>query len=291
VSALNFRKSFTEKLQDSLNIIALSLITIITLYPLLHELFLSLSSHDEAIRGGLFFWPREFTLAAYEIILGSSFIWKAFGNSIFVVLAGTLLSVLSTAAISYAIYKKQMPGVKLITFFVLFTMLFQGGLIPTFLVVRDLGLIDKLWALILINLVSPFSVFVMKSFINNIPAEMEECAFIDGANPIYIFYKIILPLSKAVLATISLWTAVGLWNDFFNPIIYLNSKAKFTMPLIVRMIIMDQNSISEIGDIGQASGESVLAAAIVVALIPIISVYPFLQRHFVKGVMLGSVKG
>jgi ABC-type glycerol-3-phosphate transport system permease component len=163
-------------------------------------------------------------------------------------------------------------------------------MIPTYLVVKQLGLLNTHLALIVLNLVSSFNVIVMLNFIRTIPEELEESAMMDGANPIHIFFRIIIPLCKPVLATLALWVGVGLWNNFFQALIYLNDKKLTTLPLLLRNIIAGQQQFEEMGQLADSSTESVIAATIMISILPIIAVYPFLQRFFAKGVLLGSIK-
>ncbi|WP_158289391.1 carbohydrate ABC transporter permease [Paenibacillus flagellatus] len=284
------RKSTGSRLFDWGNTLFLTVFCAVTFYPLWHEISMSFSSTAGALRGGLFLGPREFTVAAYESVFESSFIWLAYRNSIIVAVCGTLLHVLLTAMTAYPLNRSSLPGVKVITFLVLFTMLFGGGLIPTYLLVKSLGLINSLWALIIPGMISAFNVIVMQSFMRTIPDEIEESATIDGANPLRIFFTIVLPLCKPVLATIALWECVGLWNNFMQALIYLNDKSLYTLPLLLKQIIAGQQLVAESGQTTESSTESVIAATIVVSIIPVMCVYPFLQKYFMKGTMLGSVK-
>jgi putative aldouronate transport system permease protein len=276
---------------DALNIVFLLVLCLTTLYPFWYELAVSFSSSHGAMQGGLIVWPREFTLSSYRTVLGSFFIWKAFGNSVFVVVIGTLLSVLVTAALAYTMSKPWLPGNGLFRLIVLFALLFNGGLIPTYLVVKSFGLLDTLWSLILPVLAAPFNAIVMMNFFRQIPQELEESAHMDGASPIRIFASLVLPLSMPVVATVSLWMSVGLWNDFLHAIIYLNSTENFTLPVILREIIVGQEELVMDGRELETSSSTVIAATVVVSVVPIICVYPFLQKYFVKGAMIGSVKG
>lgn len=281
---------WSGRLFDTLNAVLLILVALVTFYPLWHEVSLSLSSMEEAMRGGAFWWPRDFTISAYQTVLGSEYIWVAYGNSIFTTVVGTLLTVLMTAALAYPLTKGEMPAQRIILLLILFTMLFSGGMIPTYLLVKSLGLINSLWSLILPTAVSAFNVIIMISFFRTLPLELEDSAMIDGANPIRIFASIVLPLSKPVLATVALWEAVGIWNNYLQALIYLNDKSKYTLPLLLRDVINGQVTARMTGELTGASVDSVVAATIIVAMVPILCVYPFLQKYFVKGVMIGSVK-
>lgn len=274
-----------------INGIFLTLVGAITIYPLWHELCLSFSRLELALRGGFFFWPRGFTAEAYKVILETGFIWQSYFNTAFITVVGTFLSLLVSCMLAYSLTKSDMPGCKLFSGIALFTMLFNGGIIPTFLLIKTLGLIDSLWSLILLNAVSAYNVFVIKSFFKSLPEEIEESACLDGCSPIRIFFQMILPLSKPVLATVGIWVAVAHWNDFMGPVMYLNSISKQTLSVLMRNIIAGQDMLKTMGEIVSSSTESVIAATIVLSILPIACVYPFLQKYFVKGVMIGSVKG
>lgn len=284
------KKPIASRIFDAGNGLFLLLLSAITLYPLWHEISLSLSSKAEALQGGFFFFPRGFTFQAYANVLSSDYIWVAYRNTIFVTVVGTLLSLLVTSSMAYPLAKRTLPWKNVWMTLVVFTMIFSGGMIPVYLVVKELSLLNTLWALILPNLVTAFNVIIVINFIRGIPEEIEESAMMDGANPIRIYFSIIIPLCKPVLATLALWIAVGLWNNFFSALIYLNDKALTTLPLLIRQIIAGQQLAEETGQLADSSTESVIAATILLSIIPILAVYPYLQKYFVKGVMLGSVK-
>lgn len=284
------KKSLGERIFEWCNIGFLALLSLVTFYPLWHEISISLSSAAGAMRGGLFLFPRGFTLDAYESVLSSSFIWLAYRNSIIVAVAGTFLHVIFTATTAYALNRRGLPGVKVMTMLIIFTMIFSGGMIPTYLLVKSLGLTNTLWALMLPGMISAFNVIVMQSFMRTIPEEVEESATMDGANPLRIFFTIILPLCKPVIATIALWECVGLWNNFMQALIYLNDKKLFTLPLLLKEIIAGQQLATETGQFTTFAAESAIAATVIVSIVPILAVYPFLQKYFMKGTMLGSVK-
>ncbi|TBL81942.1 carbohydrate ABC transporter permease [Paenibacillus thalictri] len=284
------KKSAGSQLFDVSNIMILSIFSVATLYPLWHEVSLSLSSMEESMRGGLFIWPKEFTLSAYMDILKSQFLWVAYQNTVIITAAGTLLSLLLTAMTAYPLVKRGLPGNHVMSFVILFTMLFGGGIIPTYLLIKQLGMINSLSALIIPGAISAYNVLIMRSFFAALPAELEESAMMDGANPIRIFFTIILPLSTPVLATIALWEAVSRWNNFFSALIYLNDKSKYTLSLMLWDVIKGQEAAKMSGQLTNTSTESAIAATVVLATLPILCVYPFLQRYFVKGVMIGSIK-
>jgi putative aldouronate transport system permease protein len=273
-----------------INSTLLIILAVITFYPLWHVISLSLSTTEQAIRGGLFLGPRNFTISAYQIVMKSDYLWLAYKNSIFVTVIGTALSVMLTAMTAYPLVKNKLPGKDFMLGAILFTMLFGGGIIPHYILVKELGMMNSLWALIIPGVISAFNVIIMLSFFRGIPEEIEESATMDGANLIRIFFTIILPLSTPVLATIALWEAVGQWNNFFQALIYLNDKKLYTLPVLLREIIDGQQAEEMTGKLVESSRESVIGATIVLSIIPILVVYPFLQKYFAKGAMLGSVK-
>ncbi|TVY07728.1 carbohydrate ABC transporter permease [Paenibacillus cremeus] len=263
---------------------------IVMLYPMWHELCLSFSSMEEAMRGGIFYLPRGFTAAAYDRVVHSKYLWLAYQNSIFITVAGTVVSVFLTSTTAYPLSKQDLPGRKGWLVYLLFTILFSGGIIPTYLLVKSLGLINSLWSLIVPTAISAFNVIVMLSFFRTLPAELEDSAMMDGANVLRIFFSIALPLSKPVLATVALWEAVGLWNNYLYALFYLNDKSKYVLPILLKDIIRGQELAQTTGELTGSSTESVIAATIVLAVLPIVCVYPFLQKYFVKGTLIGSVK-
>ena len=239
--------------------------------------------------------PQKRRGEAYFFFRGSlpcrRIIWTSYANSIYTAVLTTGIGVLLTAMLAYGLSKKQVAGHRFLSFAVVFCMIFNGGLIPTYLTVKGLNLIDNLWALILMAIVTPYNTIIVKNFFSAMPSELEEAAFIDGAGPLRIFFQIIMPLSKAVLATVGLWIAVASWNNFMGPLIYMNSRENFTLPLYIRQVIDGQMLARTTGEGAQSAVESVIGATIIISVAPILCVYPFLQKYFVKGVMIGSVKG
>lgn len=272
------------------NRLLLTVIALLMLFPMWREISLSFSSMEEAMKGGLFLWPRAFNMSAYESVFSSSYLWVAYRNSVWVTVAGTMLGVLLTAMTAYPLTKPGLPGNKAMLYGILFTMLFSGGIIPTYLLVKQLGLLNTLWSLILPTSISAFNVIIMMSFFRTIPAELEEAAMMDGSGPIRIFFTVVLALSKPVLATIAVWEAVGYWNNYLYALFYLNDKNHYTLPLLLKDIINGQIIAQTTGELTGSSTESVIAATIVLSVIPILCVYPFLQKHFVQGTLIGAIK-
>jgi putative aldouronate transport system permease protein len=285
----------SEKVFQVINYIVLTLISFMMLIPVWHVFMFSLSNPNSVFGGGLFFLPRDFSFAAYRVVLRDPLIGGAYLNTIFVVIAGTIVNLLFSFLISYPLNKKDLKGRSVIQYLIFFTMLFSGGMIPKFLVVKSVGLLDSLWALIIPGAVSTYNVFVLRNFISTIPESLSESARIDGAGEFYILWRIIVPLSKPALAVLGLMYGVGHWNSWFDCIIYINTTAKYTLQPILRQILFAMGSLQFFAyDPDLAAGampEVVKMAVIMVATVPILCVYPFLQKYFIKGIMLGSVKG
>jgi multiple sugar transport system permease protein/putative aldouronate transport system permease protein len=243
--------------------------------------------------GGMVMWPSGISLTAYSAVLSGGVVTRAVLISIGITVIGTLLSLAATAGLAYWLSRPGAWGAKPMLMLVLGAVLFSPGLIPTYLVVKEFGLIDSLWSLILPVLVNAFNVIVMRAFFQELPQELFESAAIDGASSATILFKIVLPLSKAVMAVVGLFYAVAYWNAFFNALLFIQSTDKWPMALVLRTFVVNQTTIG--GD--QVSAEvlppqlSLQMAILVIAIVPILVLYPFLQRHFAKGVMIGAVKG
>jgi multiple sugar transport system permease protein/putative aldouronate transport system permease protein len=243
--------------------------------------------------GGFVMWPKGLDFGAYESIFAGGVVTRALLVSVGITVVGTLISLFVSAMLAYALSRPGSYGHGVVLGLVLVSLLFAPGLIPNYLVVKQFGLLDSYWALILPTALSAFNVIVMRSFFMNIPRELIESARIDGAGDFGVFLRIVLPLSKAVLAVIGLFYAVGYWNAFFNALLYIQSSEKWPMALVLRTYVVNQTTIG--GD--QVSTEALppqlplQMAILVIAIVPILLLYPFLQRHFAKGVMIGAVKG
>lgn len=278
------------------NYIFFTLLCVIMVYPFWHVIMMSLSSVEATAKGGVFLWPQGFNLDTYAKVFNDPSIWTGYFTTIIVTLSGAFFGTLFTATTAYPLSKKNLPFSKVMLFLVVFTMLFSGGMIPGYLLMKNLGLIDNRLALVLPGLVSAYNVIIMKSFFQSLPESLEESAKIDGATEVTIFWKIILPLSKATVATIALFTAVGYWNDYFSTVLYINSKEKWALQAVLRYMLTNTNQAMQAAGVSVAAATNVTAATIksasvVVATVPILCVYPFVQKYFVKGVMIGGVKG
>jgi len=268
----------------------------ITLLPLMHVFSKAVSSESAIISGKVGIVPVGFQLTTVKFVVSSKQFLRSFGISLIVTLTGTVLSIILTAITAYPLSKKYIKGVKPILIIYVFTMLFNGGLIPNYILIRNLGLINKLSSLILPMLINVFNLLVIKSYYETIPESLEESAKIDGASYTRILFKIVLPLSKSVLATISLFYAVYYWNDYFRPMLYISDVSLKPLQVYLQEVVMEigdsalgfEGSIDDMMDI---TPEGIRAAVIVASTVPILVVYPFMQKYFIKGILIGSVKG
>lgn len=289
--------SLGEKIFDKFNIILLTFIMIITLYPVIYVLFASLSDSNQLLaHTGLLFKPLGLNLDAYKAVINNPNIITGYGVTLFVVIVGTFLNVFITAVSAFVLTRKQFPLNKVLSIFIIFTMYFGGGMIPRYLFINDtLGMGNSIWALMLPGLISTYNLIIMRTNFQSIPDSLEESAKIDGANDITIFFKIILPLSKAILAVMVLMYGVGHWNAWFDAMLFIRTRDLYPLQIILREILISNSTDSMIasgsgGDV-EAIGESIKYATIVISTVPILCVYPFVQKYFTKGVMIGAVKG
>ena len=264
----------------------------------LHLFSISMSPSYIATKGGLHLYPKEITWDNYKKVVESKFIWIGYANTVGRTIVGTIVSLFFTAMSAYALSKKFFPHRSFWTLLIVFTMFFSGGMIPTYLVIRDLHLLDTYAVMIIPGLVSAYNMTIMRNYFSSMPEEIEESCMIDGAGRFRTFFSIVLPLAKPILATVALWLAVGHWNAWFDVLIYITDENMFTLQIVLRRIILTgtqqmvdaSNFDTSLFDT-QSSQEGQKAAAIFIATLPILCVYPFIQRYFVKGIMIGSLKG
>ncbi|NHC40523.1 carbohydrate ABC transporter permease [Bacillus sp. MM2020_1] len=292
------RKSKEDKVFDIINFFLVAIILLLIVYPLYFIVIASISDPNMIYEGKVWLLPKELTLEGYQRIFGDSKIWLGYKNSIIYTLVGTIVNVSFTLMAAYALSRKDLYGRNVIMFLFLMTMFFSGGLIPTYLVVKNLGLLNTMWALILPKAVAVWNVIVAKTFFeSSIPNELLEAARIDGCSDVKFFWKIVLPLSKPIVAVMVLFYAVGHWNSYFDALIYLNNENLYPLQLILRnILIQNQASTMMISDLDslaakQRVSELIKYGVIIVASIPLLIVYPFVQKYFVKGVMIGGIKG
>lgn len=287
------KQTLNEKIFGIFNTIILGMLAVVTLYPMLNVLAVSFSNNEFAVRGEVTIIPKGFTLTAYHYLFNFNTILSGYKNTFFILVVGTAINLLLTAMTAYALSKKDLIGRSFFLFMIVFTMMFSGGMIPHFLLVKNMGLMNSLWALILPGSISAYNMVIMKSFFQSIPEELIESARLDGLSEMGILFRIVIPLSMAALTTIGLFYAVGHWNSFFNAVIYLNQKSKWPLQVVLRDILFFANATDAAGDENYTKVplEPLKMATIIATTAPILFVYPFIQKYFVKGVMIGSVKG
>ena len=279
---------------DIFNITFLVLLAFIPLYPMWYIAIVSISSATHINLGDVKFIPKGINFTAYRIVFQNDKIWTAYRNTILYTVVGTLINVMMTAMCAYPLSRKDLYGRRPITVFITLTMFVSGGMIPLYLVIMNLRMINTMWAIVLPPAISTYNMIVMRTSFEAIPISLTESAYLDGANDMQILGKVIMPLSKPILATMTLFYAVSHWNSFFPAMLYLNSQDKYPVQVIMRDIVIAGDMADEFGDI-QGSVAIVATnykyAVIIISMVPILCVYPFLQRHFTKGVLVGAVKG
>ena len=281
---------------DAFNVVFMALFMFVTLYPFWYVVMVSLSDGRAVLAGKVSLWPVNFTLATYKVVLSDSSIITGFRNTVVYTVLGTFINLAMTSMCAYPLARPNLEGKKALMGFIVFTMFFSGGMVPTYLVVNQLGIIDTIWAMVLPGAISTYNMIVMRTFFMGIPESMHESACLDGANDIQILLRIVLPVSKPIMATMLLFYAVGHWNGYMNALMYLNSKALFPLQSILRNMVVDGQLTNSTTEVGAGSSFEVIEttmkyATIVISTLPIIMIYPFVQKYFVKGVMIGSIKG
>lgn len=288
-----------EKIFNVFNYIILTIFGITTLYPFLYTLTISLSTAAEADKIGLHILPNpeQMSFASYAMVFKNAEIWGAYKWTLFRTIVGTLMALVVTCFYGYALSRPNLPLKKLFTSYLMFTMMFNGGQIPTYLNIKALGLVDNVWVYVLPFLIGAYNVVVAKSFFAALPESLNESARIDGAGEFRIFFQIIVPLSKPIIMTLALWMAVAHWNQWFDSLMYINREDKKVVQSFIQRIVTD-GSVDMVKDVNASEadkkdviGKTIQSASIMVSILPILCVYPFIQKYFVKGVTLGAVKG
>ena len=290
---MNIKPSKGYRIFQVFNTIFMIVLIFITLYPFVYLVAQSFSSEAAVSAGKVTFFPIDFTLDTYKYILRDDSFFRYYGNTILYSVIGTVISVVCTALLAYPLSKPKLRLNKFLTPFVVFTMYFTGGLIPNYILITQwLGFQDSMLAIVLPGAISTFNLLVMKSFFAGLPEELEEAASIDGMGTYGIFLKIIIPLSKPIIATMCLFYLAGMWNEWFGPMMYLETKDKWPIALWVRQLVEGANN-TEIGSSAEASSvqATLKSATMVLTTLPIVCVYPFVQRYFVQGMTIGAVKG
>ncbi|KKI92540.1 ABC transporter permease [Bacillus sp. SA1-12] len=276
-----------------INVIFLGMVALVSMFPIYYVFVVSFTEPAEYLQKTFVLWPDNWSLASYRYLLSAPTFLQAIGVSAFLAVVGTLCSLIITSSFAYALSRKKFKGRRIILMLVLFTILFSPGIIPNYLLVKELGLINNIWAVILVSLTSGWFVILMKGFYDSIPDTLVEASMIDGCNDITAWIRIILPLSLPSIAAFGLFFAVAYWNQYFNALLYLNDASKWPIQVLLQNMLIDSSS-SSLGEVDPLikppPTQTLKMAAVVIAIVPIIIVYPFLQKHFAKGVMIGSIK-
>lgn len=294
---IKVQKSTGDKIVDVIIYVVLGLIALSTVLPFLYVIGGSFATDKELTERAFFIIPRVWSLNAYKYAINTSNILLGLRNSIILTVAGTVLCMAFSLSFAYPLSKKHLRGRGWLMNMVIITMLFGGGMIPSYIVYTNAyHLLDTYWALILPGLISPFNMIIIKNFFQELPVELEDAAYMDGATDLQVFTRVALPLSKPVIASISLFYGVGFWNDYFGSMIYLRTASKYPIQILLRSLILVSSTISEAAQDyydmnGAPPDKAVKMACTVIATVPILCIYPFVQKYFTKGVMVGAVKG
>jgi ABC-type sugar transport system, permease component len=292
--------SLSDRLFDAMLAVFLCGVFVVTFYPFWNILVVSLNDATDAVRGGLYLWPREFTLDSYRTIFRNGELINSVYVTVLRTVIGTPLSVFVISLMAYALSKRELIAWKWFNLFFIFTMYFGGGLIPSYMIIKSLGLIDSFWVFIFPGLIGVFLMILIRTYMEQLPAELEESAKMDGANDLQLYARVVMPLCVPVLATIGLFVGIGHWNAWYDSYIYTyNPDLKTLQAVLVKILNQYQTGamLSEAEQLANmskripVSGESIRMAVTMVATIPVLMVYPFIQRYFVKGIMMGAIKG
>lgn len=292
------KQTIGDKLFDAVNITVLVLLLIAVLYPLFFVIIASFSQPEAVLNGEVWFWPKAFTLEGYRKVFVNNEIVTGYINTILYTVAGTAVNILMTIIAAYPLSRSDFRGRNMIMAFFVFTLFFSGGMIPTYLVIRDLGMINTFWVMIIPNAVAVANIIITRTFFQqSIPAEVQEAAVIDGCSNLQTLIRVVLPLSMPIIAVMVLFYAVGHWNAYLNALIYLSDRTLYPLQLILREILV-QSQMQKMMEGSQdsffrmlMSAETIKYAVIIIANLPIFLLYPFLQKYFVKGLMIGAIKG
>lgn len=291
-------RSYGDKWFGAVNATLLAFVSLIVLYPLIYVLSASISNPAAVLNGDMWLVPKEITFAGYRKVFENKELLNSYGNTIFYTVLGTAINLVMTVMAAYPMSKRDLKGRNLLMAVMVFTMFFSGGLVPTYMLVKQLGMTNSFWALVIPNAVSVYNIIIMRTFFqSSIPGEIQEAAAIDGCSEMRILRSVVLPLSMPIIAVMILFYSVGHWNAYFNALIYLTAREDYPLQLILREILI-QGQMEEMVNAGDSSHaktlldqEAVKYAVVVVANLPILLLYPFLQKYFVKGVLIGAIKG
>ncbi|GIP03202.1 carbohydrate ABC transporter permease [Paenibacillus sp. JNUCC32] len=284
-------RGLDDKIFNAIIYVILGICGLVAILPILYVVSVSITPFGEVLRnGGFILFPKEITFSAYRTLLTESNIPKAFQITVLITVIGTAVNLVLTALMAYPLSRRNLPGRNFFLLMIVFTLLFSGGLIPTYLVVKSMGLLDSIWSMILPNAIWSFNVLIMKSFFEGLPEELFESARMDGAKEFRILLQIVTPLSVPVLLTVGLFYLVGHWNEFFQAIFYVTDRTLYPLQVVVREILMQSQQPLENAE-NMMPTQTMQMASVMIASLPVIVIYPFLQKHFTKGMLLGSIKG
>ena len=297
----HIRQTKFDILYDAFVLFLVILMLILILYPLWFVIIASFSNSSEVMKGNVIFWPKGFSFEAYEKVLSDPKILTGYRNTLIYTVLGTLMNLGGTIAVAYPLSRRDFVGRRVISLILMFTLFFNGGLIPTYLVYKQINLINSPWVMIIPGMVNVYNMIVMRSFFESLPYEMHEAAFIDGCGNIQILFRIVLPLSLPIISVMVIFYGVSHWNEYFSALVYLSDQCLKPLQLILRdILITNTTRVSSMMSGGAASSnemdrirtaESIKYAVAIVSTLPVLCLYPFLQKHFSKGVMLGAIKG
>lgn len=286
------KQSLGSRIFNVVNITLLALLALITFYPFWDCLVVSVSSLKSYLETGIHLWPSEWSFEGYSYMLKTAELWTSYANSIFITVVGTLVNMIITIMAAYVLSKKNLKGQRVLMFLAVFTMMFSGGIIPTYMVVKSLGLMNSLWSMILPSAINTYNLIVLRNFFSDLPVELEEAAKLDGCTDVGILFKIMVPISKPAITTVTLFYAVDHWNDFFSAVMYINDREKWPLQLFLRSMLFENDAAySGSGESLFLLGQPMKMAAVMMSIILIMCAYPFFQKYFTKGVMTGAVKG
>lgn len=288
----HIKQSLGSRIFNVVNVILLAFLAIITFYPFWDCLVVSVSSLKSYLQTGIHLWPSEWSFEGYSYMIQTAELWTSYVNSIFITLVGTLVNMIITIMAAYVLSKKDLKGHRILMFLAVFTMMFSGGIIPTYMVVKSLGLMNSLWSMILPSAINTYNLIVLRNFFADLPVELEEAAKLDGCTDVGILFKIMVPISKPAITTVTLFYAVDHWNDFFSAVMYISNRAKWPLQLFLRSMLFENDAAySGSGESLFLLGQPMKMAAVMMSIILIMCAYPFFQKYFTKGVMTGAVKG
>ena len=293
------KRTVSQKCFTIFNTLFMIIFMILILYPVLNILAISLSEDTAVLTGSVTFYPMGLDLSAYEKAFTNRLLLSSYMNTVLVAVTGCIFTLIFTSMAAYPLAFCDFYGKKVVSFMIMFTMWFSAGMIPSFMVVKTLGLGNTLASLVIVSLISAYNTIILRNYYESIPASLVESAYLDGANDFGVLAKIITPMAKPALAIIALWSVVGHWNDFFAPLIYINDTKKYTLQLVLRDIVLEasgtelygMSTTTVEGSSHSAISEQTKNAVVFLAMVPMLVIYPFLQKYFVKGMMIGAVKG